>query len=1359
VVQPRGTLENLTWQPTPRRPPQAGEVEIRVQATGLNFRDVLNALDLYPGDPGPLGLECAGEVVAISPGVEGLAIGDPVVAIAPASFSHYVTVNAQLVALRPPHLSPTAAATIPTAWLTAAYTLLEVAQMQTGDRVLIHAAAGGVGLAAVQLAHQVGAEVWATASTGKWAALQALGVAQVMNSRTLDFAEQIRERTEGQGVHIVLNCLAGEFIPKSLGVLAQGGRFIEIGKQGIWSAQQVAQLRPDVIYEVVDLNQITQDHPEQIQALLSELIQKVQKGQLRPLPHEVFAGEEAITAFRTLQQAKQVGKIVITPPPERRLSSSHPTRASTQINGHSTYLITGGLGALGLQLATWMVSQGARHVVLVSRHPATDQVQPVLSKLQQTGAKILTRQADVTDADQLDWVLAEIARSLPPLRGIVHAAGVVDDGVLQNQTWERFAHVIAPKVQGAWTLHQATQAIPLDFFVLFSSAASLLGSTGQANYAAANAFLDALAHHRQALGLPGLSINWGPWAESGMAAALSATHQAKLTQQGWTALTADQAWPLLLSFLPQSIAQVGVLPLNGSRWQQQHPTTVASPFFAALSTGLPASEPPATLQPPHDLLRCSPHDRQTRIKTEVQAQVAKVLGVRDVNTLDHQLGFASLGIDSLSAVELRHRLQTRLGCPLPATVMFDYPTINQLTDYLATQVLTSASPEITSRGEITSPSEEQLRVSSVTPGSESHPQRNSPNPIPPRETTAIAIIGLGCRFPGGADSPAAFWQLLRDGVDAITEVPRDRWDIDSYYDPAPNTSGKICTRYGGFVPHLQDFDAQFFRIAPREAMGLDPQQRLLLEVSWETLEHAGLNPDQLLGSPTGVFVGICGTDYWHRLLRRHARDIDAYLTTGNTHSMASGRLSYTLGLTGPSLSVDTACSSALVAVHLAVTSLRNQECDLAIAGGVNRILLPEVSINFSQAQMLSPDGRCKSFDAAASGFVRAEGCGMIALKRLEDAEACGDPILAVILGSAINQDGRSSGLTVPHGPSQQAVIRQALKNSGLQPAQVSYIEAHGTGTALGDPIEAHALGAVFGPDRPPTQPLYLGSAKTNIGHLEAAAGISGLIKTVLALQHQQIPANLHFEQPHPDIPWQDLPLKVPTQTIPWPQSSQPRIAGVSSFGFSGTNAHVVVGEYGIRGQSCGRPKGSQFAVSPGDDLVVSGSDNLRVKSSQENPQSFEGCSLQMLMLSAKTKGALLQLVERYAKYLAQQPGLELADVCWTANTGRSQLKHRLAILAYSLADLQHQLATHSLAQTSSTWIYGKIQSSDPPRHLPTLPPDRVDWEQFLHNLAQLYVSGVSVDWSSVDQTQSRRKVVLPTYPFQRQRYWIDNQIS
>ena len=517
-------------------------------------------------------------------------------------------------------------------------------------------------------------------------------------------------------------------------------------------------------------------------------------------------------------------------------------------------------------------------------------------------------------------------------------------------------------------------------------------------------------------------------------------------------------------------------------------------------------------------------------------------------------------------------------------------------------------------------------------------------------TEPIAIIGMGCRFPGHANSPEAFWHLLQQGQDAVTEVPSDRWNIDAYYDPNPAAPGKMASRWGGFLDQVDQFDSLFFRISPRETITMDPQQRLLLEVSWEALEQAGQLTSALSGSRTGVFVGICSNDYSQMLLSQGPSAINPYMGTGSAHSVASGRLSYVLGLQGPSISVDTACSSSLVAVHLACQSLRNHECCMALAGGVNLILLPEVTINFSKAGMLSAEGRCKTFDAAANGYVRGEGCGVVVLKRLSDAIANGDNILALIRGSATNQDGRSGGLTVPNGTAQQAVMREALANAGIEPAQVQYIEAHGTGTALGDPIEARALSSVFAADRSANQPLLLGSVKTNIGHLEGAAGIAGLIKVVLSMQHQTIPMHLHFQSFNPHIDWGNLPVQIPTTSTPW-TTEQPRIAGVSSFGFSGTNAHIVL------------------ESAP-----------ITESSETETPQ--------LLVLSAKTTTALKTVTANLIQHLQQHPNLNLADVAYTLQVGRQEFSHRWMSVCHTLNDAIESLEKLERQQCSTYFQEG-----------------------------------------------------------------------
>ncbi|GBF80596.1 type I polyketide synthase [Aphanothece sacrum] len=524
----------------------------------------------------------------------------------------------------------------------------------------------------------------------------------------------------------------------------------------------------------------------------------------------------------------------------------------------------------------------------------------------------------------------------------------------------------------------------------------------------------------------------------------------------------------------------------------------------------------------------------------------------------------------------------------------------------------------------------------------------------------IAIIGLSCRFPSANDLQD-YWQLLRNGIDGITEVPSNRWDIESLYDKTPATPGKMNTRWGGFLKEIDGFDAEFFRISNREAKYIDPQQRLLLEVAWEALENGGLVPKKLAESQTGVFVGISNNDYGRASLQDISK-ISAYSGTGNALCITANRISYLLNLKGPSLAIDTACSSSLVAVHYACQSLRLQESDLCLAAGVNLILSPELTINFSQAHMMASDGHCKTFDARADGYVRGEGCGVVVLKRLSDALRDGNKIYAVIKGSAVNQDGLTNGLTAPNGPAQQAVIRQALKNAGVKANQISYIEAHGTGTPLGDPQEFNSLKKVLMENRQPDQPCWIGSVKTNIGHLESAAGIAGLIKVVLSLQQQEIPPHLNLQQLNPYISVQGTPLIIPKECTPWNVGSEKRLAGISAFGFGGTNCHMIVEE---------APQTSETLD--------------KRSSSLQRPYH-------LLTLSAKTEPALLEMAIRYQTFLASYPDVSVADVCFSANTGRSQFEHRLAIVTNTSEDLQEQLAAFIADDEDYSSITGIVQS-------------------------------------------------------------------
>jgi 8-amino-7-oxononanoate synthase len=689
-----GILENLMLAPMSRRAPKPGEVELQVDAAGLNFRDVLNALGMlqaYLEQMGlsnaadvPFGGECAGRVVAIGEGVEGLQIGDEVIAAnAIASMANFVTVPAQCVIRKPAHLSATEAATISTAFLTAYYGLHHLAKMKAGDRVLIHAAAGGVGQAAVQLAQRAGAQVFATASPSKWDFLKGMGVAHTFNSRTLDFATEILELTEGKGVDIVLNSLNGEFIPKNLEVLAPHGRFIEIGKLGIWDEAEVRAQREDVAYFPFDLLEVSLNDPALFTAMLRDLMEAFEQRQLQPLPHQVFPIEESVSAFRHMAQAKHKGKVV--------LSVAERAPATGVVRDNGTYLVTGGMGALGLQVAHWLAEQGAKNLVLTGRSDPSAQAQLDIQRLEQKGVQVQILQADVARPADVQVMFEEMGRSLPPLRGIIHAAGLLDDGVLAGQTWERFDRVMAPKVAGAWNLHRHSLDLPLDFFVCFSSVAALLGSPGQGNYAAANAFMDGLAHYRKSLGLPGLSLNWGPWGGMGMAAELSDRDAARLALSGITPLEPDLALEALEALLTtQDASQIGVVQVDWAKFLEQISSAAVPPFLEQVAAVVEArgqSFSAFRLQ-----LDAAPAEERLALLTQhVQSQIAKVMGLSTPEEVELDRSFTDLGMDSLMGMEMKSRLQSSLSCSFPITLAMDYPTVGSLIQYIDRDVLAAGA--------------------------------------------------------------------------------------------------------------------------------------------------------------------------------------------------------------------------------------------------------------------------------------------------------------------------------------------------------------------------------------------------------------------------------------------------------------------------------------------------------------------------------------------------------------------------------------------------------------------------------------------------------------------------------------------
>ena len=693
-ISERGVLDNLVLRPTVRRSPAPTEVEIRVHTIGLNFRDVLNALGMYPGEAGAFGGECAGTIVALGEKVEGLHVGDAVIAVfAPeGSFSTYVTVPADFVVPKPEQLSFAEAVTIPMTFLTAYYALHHLAQIAAGDRVLIHTAAGGVGLAAVQLAQQMQAEVFATAgSAEKRAFLQNMGVSHVMDSRSLDFAEEVLAQTAGRGVDIVLNSLTGEYIAKNLQALAPAGRFVEISKKGIWDAQQIKEVRSDVKYSVFDLVQISQENPAIIQSMLRTFMEDFRRGILKPLPYTQFSLKEAREAFRYMAQARHIGKVVVAPEFEEADRLREPG-----LRKEATYLITGGLGGLGLVIAPWLVEQGVRHLVLLSRQKPHSQARQVIEEMESKGAQVIVAAADVTQEEQIAGILSEIERSLPPLRGIFHLAGLLDDGVLIHQTWERFARVLAPKVAGAWNLHRLTQDKPLDFFILFSSASSLLGSAGQGNHAAANAFLDVLAYHRRASGLPASSINWGAWSEVG--AAVKQNVSERIMLRGMGTIAPQQGLHILEHVLSQNPMQLGVLPIRWAQYRAHLSTNDEPAFLSDLLNEarwqyVPAQDGQAARRTEllQRLTNAYPAERHKLMLNSVREQAHNILGLSSSQSLDPHRPLRELGFDSLMSIELRNSLRLITGLTLPATLLFDYPTIEAITDHLLEELFPASS--------------------------------------------------------------------------------------------------------------------------------------------------------------------------------------------------------------------------------------------------------------------------------------------------------------------------------------------------------------------------------------------------------------------------------------------------------------------------------------------------------------------------------------------------------------------------------------------------------------------------------------------------------------------------------------------
>ncbi|MFI4954709.1 MAG: SDR family NAD(P)-dependent oxidoreductase, partial [Gammaproteobacteria bacterium] len=919
------------------------------------------------------------------------------------------------------------------------------------------------------------------------------------------------------------------------------------------------------------------------------------------------------------------------------------------------YLITGGTGGLGLVVAQWLIQQGAKMLWLISRHGANDTISTELQALMQTGADIRVLSADVGEHQEVKEIIKQIKSHSVPLKGIFHLAGVLDDRLLLDQTKEHIENVWRAKAIGAWNLHECTEGLNLELFVLFSSITSILGSPGQANYAMANAFLDGLAYYRYQLGLPAISINWGPWSETGMAVVL----QNRMQKLGINSFTNEGGSALLTHMIDHPFIQEMFLDINWTRFSKERlriPMWLSEIVQSQIS---PKGELVILLQ------ETSPELRKDRLRDELKHLVKRTLGMPAETSLNEEEGFFNLGMDSLMAMELSNRVQQAVGSdyPIAAAEIFNYPSLDKLSDFIANRIGLEG---------LVTPKAKEFKVERAT--SQAEP---------------IAVIGMGCRFPGGANSPEEFWTLLRQGYDGISEVPKDRWDMDAYYDPDPHAPGKMRVRKGGFLQWPVDqFDAEFFRVSPGQAQMMDPQQRLILEVTWEALEDAGIPPKTLKDTEIGVYVGVWHSDYADLLAKHASTEGINQFTSGTTLSSTAGDVSFYFGLTGPCYAVDTACSSSLVALDGAIKSLRLGECEQAIVVGSNLMLSPDVTIGLDKAGMLSPDGYCKTFDESANGYGRGEGIGVVILKPLSRAQADNNRIYGVIRSSRINHNGPSSGITVPNGVAQANLIQHALSDADVKPEEIDYIDAHGTGTALGDPIEVSAIQSIYMGHRL-NNPLFIGSVKSNIGHLEAAAGIASLIKVLLAMKNEEIPPNLHFNKPNPKMNLSAIPAIVPTSLIPWKHSEKrKRRAGVSSFGATGINAHIILEE---------APLSEKIAIP------------AEVQATLDKQQH-------MLMISAKTEEALAAQIQHYVDYLKKTTDT-IYNICYTSQIAREKFEKQIVVAGKTIDELV----------------------------------ENIDAKKYLRE-EELKTSGC---YYHDDIKTYLQKVPLPTYPFQRQHYWLN----
>ncbi len=1025
------------------------------------------------------------------------------------------------------------------------------------------------------------------------------------------------------------------------------------------------------------------------------------------------------------------------------------------LQDQGVYLLIGGAGGIGLKIAEFITQLVRARLVLVGRSELSAEKQQRIKLLERSGSEIIYLQADIADMPQMKAVIKHIKQRYGALNGVIQASGILEDKLLVAKNWDSFRRVLSSKVLGTWIVNRLTQAEPLDFFVTFSSVVSLLGNVGQADYAAANSFLDIFIHYRDRNNYPGksLNINWTLWAEGGMGTepavieAFSKKAGVINSQEGLHAFA-----QLLNGRLCQAVV-TGHSQVFTSRGANQQPQPEEIIMNSVTSMEKEAKQPQRTNHIQDDLLHL----------------FAAIIEVSP-SELDKKTDLREFGLDSIMLTEFAERISTRLGVAFNSAMLYEYTTIEAIAEYVnehapeestrhfyqepvteqAVQAAPTDLPEV-EKALLETPVHQEAEEQQSIKQSEKHSLVTETAALPAvtlpiRSSQDVAIIGMSGRFPG-AHNLSEFWDNLINARDMISEIPEDRWDWQTYWGNPQGNENKTNSKWGGFVEDVKAFDAAFFHISPKEAEVMDPQQRLLLEEIWHTLEDAGYKPSALSGSKIGVFIGVCNNDYADLLSANNVRQ-DAYISTGLDLSILPNRISYFLDVHGPSVAIDTACSSSIVAMHQAIQAIKNADCTMALAGGVNLCLTPKRYCSLSHAGALSPDGRCKTFDKGANGYVRGEGVGVVLLKPLSKAVADGDHIYGVVKGSAVNHGGLANSLTAPNPHAQAELLITAYERANIDPETVTYIEAHGTGTRLGDPIEMNGLKKAFEelytrwnkPTATQTHGCGIGSVKTHIGHLEGAAGVAGVIKVLLAMQYRKLPANLHFRELNPYIQLEGSPFFIVKESQTWgrlrdeKQQSLPRRAGVSSFGYGGANAHIVVEEY---------------------DTLQMENEELRM----EGPQ--------LIVLSAKNQERLRAYAQEMTDFLEQRaecpatPSLSLADFAYTLQMGREALEERLAIVVSSLDEVKEKFKQFAQEQTVVAGLYQGGTKAH--KTITEFLVGGEAGEAFLNiviknkeldRLAQLWVSGVEIDWKLFYRMHRPNRLSLPTYPFARKRYWI-----